>query len=69
MLTFTDFGQVAIILRDIWLFGQDIWPQKKKKKSKPPLDNKFNNHTSDLAQVIFNNSINKNQELGSLDNK
>ena len=36
------------------------------KQSKPTLfDKKFKNDAWDLAQVIFNESVNENQELGS----
>ena len=41
-----------------------------KKQSKPsPFDTKFKNHAWSLAQVIFNDPINGNQELGSPVNK
>ena len=58
---FNDFGQVFT------KFGQDIrlW----KTTQIPSLWQKFKNHVQDLAQVTFNDSINRNQELGFPVNK
>ena len=42
----------------------------REKRSKPsPFDKKFKNQAQDLAQVIFNDSVSSNHELGSPVNK
>ena len=54
------FGQLTVILLGLCkTLGLE-------KQCKPfPFDKKFKNHPCDLAQVIFNDSISGNQELGS----
>ena len=75
---FADFGQVKIDLTCFILLTLGITvilPSLSKtlhreKQSKPtPFDKKLKNGAQDLAQVIFNDLISRNQELGSLVNK
>ena len=55
---FTDFGQVTVILSSL---GKTLG---RKKQFKPSyFHKKFKNHELDLTQVIFKNSISRDQEL------
>ena len=60
LVHFNGFGQATVILLSL---GKTLGPEKQFKLS--PFDKKFKNHAWDLAQVIFNDSISGNQELGS----
>ena len=60
LFVLTEFGPATFILLSLGkMLGRG-------KQSKPTLfDKKFKNDAWDLAQVIFNESVNENQELGS----
>ena len=63
LVYFYYFGQVTIILLSL---GKTLGH---KKQFKPSCDKKFKNHAQDLAQVIYNDVISGNEELGSPVNK
>ena len=64
LLISTNFEQVTVNLQSL---GKILFFKKQSKPS--PFDTKFKNHAQSLAQVIFNDPINGNQELGSPVNK
>ena len=54
--SFTEFGQDVRPWKTVWIVSLSVWQ-------------KIQEHTLDLAQVIFNDSISRNQELRSPFNK